>query len=168
MRALLPALVLSVMGVAGCSPAKPVTQPTPGWHLYTNSRYGYEIQYPDGYELWETGLEAERDGASIRIALKEYQAPVPVLDVQIQPRTPEEKFPKLGLQVPDMSASVDNALVNGMAAREVQYKWAAGDDLAIVQVYVRGVVFQYTAAAGTRDFHATEWWAILSTFRFMD
>ncbi|MGE5072084.1 MAG: hypothetical protein ACM3MF_01535 [Anaerolineae bacterium] len=169
MKVLRAVLLLVTITISACAPLPPATSPVnPGWHVHSNSRYGYEIRYPDRYDAWETGPEGERDGATFRVGLKEYQAPVPVLDVRVHPRMPAEQFPAIGMRINGMDAELRSVLVNGMAAREVQYRWAATHDLARVEVYVRGVVFEFMPSAGTTDFHQTEWWAIISTFRFIN
>jgi hypothetical protein len=169
MRVWQAAMLAALVALVACSSVTGATRPEePGWHVYRNSQYGYEIRYPDGYDLWATGIQGERDGSAFRIGLKEYQAPVPVLDVKIRPRTAAGQLPTLGMQVPDMDVNVRDVLVNGVAAREAQYRWKDSRDLGFVEVHMRGAVFEFTASAGTTDFHKTEWWAIISTFRFTD
>lgn len=168
MKTFLLTISLTLVVLASCSADKSETpQLKNGWQIYTNSKYGYEIQYPDGFELWATGLESERDGARIRIAFKEYAAPAPVLDIQVEPRVPLEQFPTLGAEVPKLTVRVEDILVNGRPAKQAQYHWAEGGDLAFAEIYLEGVIFRFDAAAGTRDFQEeTQWWAIISTFRF--
>lgn len=160
--------LLILLTLCSCARQMPATTPVnPGWHVYANTRYGYEIEYPDGYELWETGVESERDGASIRIGFKDYEAAIPVLDVQIEPRTPAERFPTLGTQIQDMSVRFDDVLVNGLPAKQAVYRWTANNELTYAQVYLQGVLFQLMGFSQVRaDFHETDWWGIISSFRF--
>lgn len=164
--------VLVVVAIAallqGCSSAPTQVPVTPGWHLYRNIKYGYEIQYPDGYEVRETGLEEERDGASIRIALYEYAALTPCLDVQVGAEAQAGTFPPFGMQPKDLEVSITDVTVGGRAAKEAAYRWKANGDLAFVFVELEGANFTFMAAPHTADLHATEWWSILSTFRFTD
>ena len=165
MRVWQAAMLATMIALSAC--ATPPSAAHPGWHIYRNSLYGYEISYPDGYDLWATGTQEQRDGSAFRIGFKEYQAPVPVLDVKIQPRTAAAALPTLGMQVPDMDVDMRDVMVNGVVAREAQYRWKGSRDLGFVEVHMRGAVFEFTAAAGTTDFHKTDWWAIISTFRFI-
>jgi hypothetical protein len=166
MKSLRIAMSLAVVALCGCSTTTPAPQtPRPGWHVYTDSKYGYEIQYPDGMEVLATGTDPERDGQTIRIGFKEYAALAPALHIQVEPRTPEDQFPKLGTQVSGFTVSVDDIQVNGRPARQAQYHWTENGDLAFAEIYLEGVVFFFDAAAGVRDFQDTEWWAIVSTFR---
>jgi hypothetical protein len=160
-------VVVGTAILSGCARQSAAEQPIPGWHLYTNAKYDYQIQYPDGYEVWETGEEGKQDGASIRIGYKEYQAPVPVLDVKIEPRTRAATFPTLGMQVPDMTVKLDDVTLDGAPGRRAVYRWSQNGELAYVQVYVQGVLFEFMSEAGAiGDFDQTKWWDIISTFRF--
>ncbi len=162
-------LSLMLMLTGACSPNGPAPQRLmPGWHLYSNNKYGYQIEYPDGYDLWETGTEQERDGAMIRIGLHEYEAPTPVLDVEVEPRRPLEKFPTLGTQIKDRSVSIEDIVLSGLQAREADYRWTATGELEFAEIYLNGVIFRFTALSGMPDFHETEWWTIISTFRLMN
>jgi hypothetical protein len=159
-----PVLVLSLF--QGCSPTTASeTTPKPGWTVYSNAVYGYEIQYPEGYILWPTGPEDERDGASIRIALRDRQAPVPVLDIRVSPRTPETEFPNPYNPSADMTAESAKVMIGGIQADELILRWKAGGEIAFVELHLRGVLFQFAAGAGMPDFHTSEWWNIISTFR---
>jgi hypothetical protein len=166
-RALLT-ILLALCILGGCSRASPTTVPRePGWATYTNSKYGYEVQYPPGYEVRETGPEGARDGASLRVGYKEYEAPTPMLDIQVAPKTPPEGFPTLG-EWKDMTVSVSDVVVNGLAAKEAEYRWEANAELAFVEVWLDGVVFRFMASAGLQDFYDTPWWQIIASFHLRE
>ncbi len=158
---------LAFLMLCSCAPqAATRRQIASGWTVYSNSKYGYEISYPEGYDLWETGLEGERDGASVRIGLKEYQAPTPVLDVKIEPRTGTDAFDLLPADLKDLRLQLDDIQVSGAAAKQAQYRWVQDGDLAFVQINLDGVLFQFSAGPGMREFDGTPWREIISTFRF--
>ena len=51
MKRVLLTILLALGIVCDCSRAKPATpQREPGWSTYVNDKYGYEIQYPAGYD----------------------------------------------------------------------------------------------------------------------
>ncbi len=166
MIARLSAILALAVLLSGCGP-KPSVPVHPDWHLYQNDKYGYRIEYPDGYDLWETGLEGEQDGASIRIVQHEYQAITPALDVHLTPSAAGERYPPLGIQPQDLSTELQDIFLNGMAASEVQYRWKATGDLALVEIDLDGVLFVFMAGPSmSADFHESAWYAIISTFRF--
>jgi hypothetical protein len=166
MKRLLVAALLLLLFLPGCSAAQPAhATPQPGWILYANEKYGYEIQYPDGCDLWPTGPEGERDGASIRIGVKDRQAPVPVLDIQVEPRTPEAEFADAFVQSSDLRFESETVLIGKKPAKELTLYWKSNNEIAFVIIYLKGVVFQFSAEAGLQDFHASPWWEIISTFR---
>ncbi|MFA6954377.1 MAG: lipocalin family protein [Thermoanaerobaculia bacterium] len=138
---------------------------TRGWPTFRNEKYGYEIQHPERVEVRETGREPDRDGATIRLVFKEYEAPTPALDIRIVPRTPETKFPRLGTNAPGMTLSIDDVVVGGEEARLAQYRWQASGDLAFAELFLRGIVFSFDANSGVRDIRETQWWEMISTFR---
>ncbi len=166
MKCLAIAISLAATILCACAPAVRTTvQAAPGWTLYRNSKYGYEIQYPEGYDLWETGPENARDGASIRIGLKEYQALAPMLYVQIEPRSEAADFPNLPASSADLRIEMSDVAVNGVAAKQAAYYWTQNGNLAFVQINMQGVLFRFSAGPGASRFHNTPWWAIISTFR---
>lgn len=138
------------------------------WSVYRNQKYAYEIRYPDGVEVRETGPESRRDGASIRLGFKDYQAPVPALAVVVSPRTSDASFPSLGADVPGMTRSLADVELGNESVRLAQYRWKESGELAFAEVYLRGVVFRFDANSGVRDLRETQWWEIIATFRFLD
>jgi hypothetical protein len=160
-------MFLVLVAAQGCSSlAASATTPKPGWTLYSNAAYGYEIQYPDGFVLYPTGPEERRDGASIRIAIKDHQAPVPVLDIRVSPRTPESEFPDAYVLSPDLTSKSATVTIGGAQAEELTLRWKRNDEIAFVEIFLDGVIFQLAAEPGMTDFRASEWWNIISTFRF--
>ncbi len=160
------ALTVLAATLGACGPTRnaPVH---PDWHLYRNSQYGYQIEYPDGYDLWETGLQGERDGASISISLHEYQALGPALSVVISPKTASRPISPMGILPQDVSMQQRDIVLNGLNAHEVQYRWKATGDLAFVDIDLDGVLFEFLAGPSmTSDLHETQWYEIISTFRF--
>jgi hypothetical protein len=126
----------------------PASDPA-AWNVYSNAKYGYEVRYPDGFEVWPTGPVGERDGRAIRIARKEHSAPAPVLDIQMQVPMPTLKA-LADVELRDMDVTARDAEINGVPAREVTYRW------------------KINAQAGVHDAHETIWWTIISTFRLHD
>lgn len=165
MRVSFSTVAVSAIILCGCA-SRPAPQLHPDWQLYHNSKYRYQIEYPAGYDLWETGLEEERDGSSIRIGLHEYEAVMPALSVHVGPQAASKRFPLLGKQPPDLTVQTGSILFNGAPASETQLRWKATGDLAFVDIEMEGVLFQFMASSGTLDFHGTDWWAIIQTFRF--
>jgi hypothetical protein len=168
MRKTIFAAVPVILFLQGCAPATPSYARTePGWSVYSNDTYGYEIQYPEGFDRWPTGPEGQRDGASIRIAVKDRQSPVPVLDIRISPRTSEEEFTAASGKSVDFKIQPGAVSISGAPAKERIRFWKSNGEIAFVEIYLDGVVFQFAAASGLTDFHASEWWKIISTFRFL-
>lgn len=159
-------LLLSTLAYGCAGKASTTRQLSSGWQLYSNHKYGYEIAYPEGYGLWETGEEGNRDGATIRIGWLEYEALTPMLDIQVEPRTAANEFPVLGMQPQDLSVSVEDIALNGQPARQAVYRWLEGGKLALVEINSQGVLFRFQASPATGEFEGTEWQQIISTFRF--
>jgi hypothetical protein len=136
------------------------------WNTYSNQKHGYEIKYPEGFDLWPTGPEGKRDGASIRIALKEHQALTPVLDVQINPRTSKEQFLKKIMKPKDMTLEIKSMMINGSEAKQAEFRWEVNKEIAFVHIHLNGVVFRFAAASGLKNFSDSQWWQIISKFRF--
>ncbi|MCP3994647.1 MAG: hypothetical protein GY722_06210 [bacterium] len=144
--------------------ARQIAPDTVDWQTYRNAKYGYEIRYPIDFETWPTGPPGERDGRTIRIARREYSAPVPVLDIRAQAKMPD--LETLGdLEIPNMELSVDNVTINGLPALELTYRWKTNGDIAFVHFHVGDVLIEFDAGAGLRDVRETPWWRIISTFR---
>ena len=138
--------------------------PAATWNTYSNAKYGYEIRYPDGFELWPTGPKGRRDGARIRIALAQHQAPAPVLDVYVGQGVGDTgHLPEAGLR--DLDVAVEEVEVGGAPAREVTYRWKENGEIAFVEVRQPNVLFRLAAGPGLGDFAGTTWWRIVSTFR---
>jgi hypothetical protein len=165
-RFLFPAVMILFLAQSCSSPAASRTTPTPGWSLYSNAAFGYEIQFPGGFDLWPTGPEGEREGASIRIAIQDRQALFPILDITVSPRAPEPGFSKPGATSPDLTADAADVVVGSLPAREQTLRWKTNNEVAFVEIFLEGVVFRFTAEPGMTDFHSSEWWDIISTFRF--
>ncbi len=167
MRALQILTTLAFLILCSCTPqAATRRQIDAGWTVYSNSKYGYEISYPEGYDLWETGPEGERDGASIRIGLTEYQALTPMLDVEIEPRMGTDEFARVPADLKDLRLQLDDIELGGAAAKQAEYRWVQDGDLAFVEINLEGVLFRFSAGPGMRELRNTPWWEIISTFRF--
>ncbi|MGH7587122.1 MAG: DUF3224 domain-containing protein [Gemmatimonadota bacterium] len=136
------------------------------WHTYTNNRYGYEIRHPDGFDLWPTGPEGERDGATLRIARKEYAAPAPVLDIDV--RYGEAHPEPAPAASPGMDVAIVDHRINGVDARQITYRWESNGEIAFLEVHRSGVLFRFQAGVDFFDIRDTIWWEIISTFRFLD
>jgi hypothetical protein len=160
------ATLAGLLILSACTTPKPATiRYDSGWYIYRNEKYGYEIRYPDGFDAWATGLETERDGASIRIGLKEFEAPAPILDIQVHPRASmQETRPT----PQEMITNITDVEINGVPGTQSDYYWKANGELFMVEVYLEGVLFRFHPGAGLHDFHATRWWEIISTFRFLN
>jgi hypothetical protein len=160
-------LALGFLVFCGCAEKEPYR---PGWHVYRNEKYQYEIQYPEGYDLWETGPEGERDGATIRIAPKDFAAPIPALGVHVYPQiSVQERLEELSaLEQSDIVTSVGDVEVNGLSGKQIAYRWQSNGELLMVELFLGDVYFRYEASAGTEDLQGTPWWEIISTFRFLD
>ncbi len=70
------------------------------------------------------------------------------------------------MELKDLTVAVTDFELSGRAAREATYHGKSNGELAFTEAYLDGVVFHFAAKAGTRDMHSTEWWAIISSFRF--
>lgn len=142
-------------------------QDTATWAVYTNSRYGYEIRYPADFEVRPTGGEGRRDGGTIRIALREYAAPAPVLDIFVRENAVEaSRLPETGIR--DMNVDTRDIELGGARLREVTLRWKESGEIAFVQLTGPQVVFLFHANAGTADMRDTIWWKIIQTFRFRE
>ena len=137
------------------------------WHTYRNAKYGYEIGYPSGFEVWPTGPAGERDGRAIRIGRREYAAPVPVLDIRVQTQAPAVE-PPVDAELPDMDVTVGEVKINGVRATEVTYRWKTTGDIAFVNLHLRDAFIEFHAQPGLRDVRETVWWRIISTFSVRD
>lgn len=143
------------------------TRDSAQWNTYRNAKYGYEIQYPEGFEVWPTGPVGERDGRAIRVARKEYAAPTPVLDIHIQ--VSMATFDSLtSIEAPDMDIMAGDIEIDGAPAREVTYRWKSNGDVVFVSLYFRGALIEFHAPSGVGDVHETVWWQVISTFRVQD
>ena len=63
MKHALSAILLALAVLCGCSRGGPATpQREPGWSTYANDKYGYEIQYPAGYDgtMWRQIISSSR------------------------------------------------------------------------------------------------------------
>lgn len=156
--------ILLACGSLSCTTDATTTRDVSGWSIYRNAKYGYQIAYPDGYVLWETGREGERDGRSIRIGLKDYAALTPVLEVQVHPeRSLYER--SAGGELRDMQVEVMDIDLAGLPARQVEFRFKTTGDLAFVEIHRDDALFLFHAAAGLREFEGTVWWKIVSTFQ---
>jgi hypothetical protein len=138
------------------------------WQVYSNSKYGYELRFPKGFEVRPTGPEGRRDGATIRVARKEHATPIPVLDITVHPKTAHAGFPRLPAELKDFTVTVNEIHLGGKPAKEAIYRWTSNGEIAFSEVYLDGIVFHVAAAPGTMDMHKTEWWEIISSFRLID
>jgi hypothetical protein len=166
MRAVYQLLLLLSAYASGCGQVSAEETTTADWQVYRNEQYGYEIRYPDGYELWPTGPEGRRDGASVRIAVKEHSAPAPVLDVHVGAAAAKFGLPEDEV-VPDMEAVVDEVEINGLAVRVVSWRWKENREIVFVDVFAPQVLLQFHAAPGLSSMRETVWWEIVGTFRFL-
>lgn len=159
--------VLLICGSSGCTPPPPsLSRDESGWWIYRNAKYGYRIGHPEGYELWATGPEGERDGRSIRIGIENYAAPTPVLDVVLGPAVRIYETLAAGKPPKDMRVEVRAIEMGGGPARLVEFRWKSTGDLAIVEIHGPDVLFQFHAQPGLREFRGTIWWQIVSSFQF--
>ena len=69
---------------AGFDESAAPQSPPGAWPIHSNPALGYELRHPGGYAVFATGPEGERDGSRIRVALEEYAAPAPVLDIYVR------------------------------------------------------------------------------------
>jgi hypothetical protein len=148
--------------------AKGSQSPSDSWNIYTNAKYGYEVRHPDGFEVLLTGPEGLRDGAAIRIARKEYAAPAPVLDVYIGNAATTPKALPIEAPPPDIDVVVSDAVVGGLRARQVVYRWKANREIVLLEIRNSQVVFMFESGAGLLDFSNTVWWNVIQTFRFLN
>jgi len=164
-------LLSALLLLAGCAPAcgqvSAEEATTTGWQVYRNEQYGYEIRYPHGYESWPTGPEGRRDGASVRIAVKEHSAPAPVLDVHVGAAAAKFGLPESDEVPPDMETVADEVEINGLAARVVSWRWKENQEIVFVDVSAPQVLFLFHAAPGLSSMRDTVWWEIVGTFRFL-
>jgi len=163
-----PSLILLLLAACapGCGQIPAEETANTEWQVYRNERHGYEIRFPDGYELWPTGPEGRRDGASIRIALEEHAAPAPVLDVHVGAAAAKYGLPEDDGS-PDMELVADEVEINGLAARVVSRRWKESQEIVFVDVSAPRVLFQFHAAPGLSSMRDTVWWEIVGTFRFL-
>lgn len=157
------ALLVGIFALGFEAEAQQAPADSSDWQVYRNARYGYEIRYPNGFELWPTGPVGERDGRAVRIALREHAAPVPVLDVRVLSETAAE--PWAAADLPDMDVALADVEVNGVRSIEVTYRWKVNGDIAFVDWHVQDTLIQFHAQPGLRDVRETVWWKIISTFR---
>jgi hypothetical protein len=141
---------------------------TSDWHTYKNTKYGYEIRYPDGFELWATGREGQRDGGRIRIALKERTAPTPVLDIYVRYDVTTNPEHMLEAEPPSMAVAFEDTEIYGEPTRQLTYRWKESGHIALLEVRRPGVLFRFHPSPGLLDIRNTPWAKIISTFRFLD
>ena len=136
------------------------------WNVYANAKYGYEIRYPHEFEALPTGREGQRDGASIRIKLKEYEAPAPVLDIYVgEASNARRSLPTDGAAGMDVLA-VD-VTVGNLRARQTTYRWKSNRDIALIEIRNPDFVFVFQPGAGISDFQTTVWYEVIQTFRLL-
>jgi hypothetical protein len=135
-----------------------------GWNKYSNAKYGYEIYYPNDCALWPTGTEPERDGATIRIALKDHEALVPFLDVSIEPRVSTEEFLKSWNEIKDMTLERSEVVIDGISAIIIEYRWKINGNIAYINILRDGITFSFHAGGGISNFEETKWWEIINSF----
>jgi hypothetical protein len=167
MKSSLPLWIIGILILCACGRAKPPTlQYDSGWYTYRNHKYGYEIRYPDGFDLWETGEARSRDGANIRVAIKEFAAPALVLDISVESNVP---LKEVSPSTDDFfTVSSDPVEINGLPGERIKYHWKSNGELAFIEIHVDRASFRFDAGPDPGDFYATPWWQIISTFRFVD
>ena len=154
---------LLACGSLGCASQRTTPPAEPGWSIYRNAKYGYEIAYPDGYEVRPARREGERDARRIRIGLKEYAAPTPVLDIELDPA---DSFYELGRRktLKDMRLEVVDLELGGRPARQVVFRWVSTDEIAFVEIHQEGALLRFQAPPGLEKFEGTVWWKIAFSF----
>jgi len=157
-------VLLAAHGTYGQDPTPAVSS---AWNVYSNARYKYEIRYPPEFDIWPTGVQEKLDGGSIRVALKEYAAPAPVLDIYVGANAAgASRLPETGTR--DMDVDAHDIEVAGAPARQVTYRWKENGEIAFVQMSGKEVVFLFRANAGLHDIRDTVWWRIIQAFRFLE
>ena len=135
------------------------------WQTYENPKFGYEIRYPDGFEVRPTGPLDKRDGRSIRIALREHAAPTPVMDIHVQEQGATLEPLTTG-ELPDMDVTTGDVKIGGIQGRQLEYRWKSNGEIAFFILYVDNVVIEFHADSGIRDMRKTIWWKVIETLRF--
>jgi hypothetical protein len=163
-RSLIHLLASAIVIPLAANQDSPVPTATSEWQVHRSETFGYEIRYPPGFEVWLTGREGERDEGTIRIGLREFAAPAPVLDISVGSRM------RTGLPAipPTLDVVERRVVINGAGFRELTYRWQENDDVAFVELRHPRALMIFDAPAGTRDIHGTVWWSIMSTFRFLN
>jgi hypothetical protein len=132
-----------VLILSGCNLVKAPSPFAPkGWSRYKNNPYGYELYYPDKYESWPTGPENQRDGSSVRIAYKDYEAPVPVLDIQINPKVTRKEFEERYGQIEDMDLTSSEVQIDNTEGIQKVYRWKSNGEVSLVAIYLEGTELQ--------------------------
>jgi hypothetical protein len=137
------------------------------WLKYTNNEYGYEIYYPENFDFWPTGPENRRDGSTIRIAYKDHEAPAPVLDITIDPKTSPAEFENKWGNIKDMKMKSSQIQIGGETGTQIEYRWNSTNEISFVIIYLEGIVFTFHAGSGMQKFQGTDWWSIISSYRFL-
>jgi hypothetical protein len=161
-------MILTFSLVLMLTPTAPLFQAGPdrNWTTYSNAAYGYEILFPAEFEARPTGPEGERDGRSLRIARKEYAAPVPVLDLYVgsnavSPDRRPEGTPR------DMERETMESHIGVTPSTVTTLRWKATGEIAFMQISAPGVVFILQPGAGVKNVTGTIWWDIVSSFRLV-
>ncbi|MFO1465697.1 MAG: hypothetical protein U1F35_04515 [Steroidobacteraceae bacterium] len=135
------------------------------WRTYANAKYGYRISHPDEFELILTGLEHERDGRTFRIVRRNHAAPVPTLDVQLEPNAPLEPGTSVLGSSFDRTVTRMPIVLDGRNGTESVYRFKSSGEVASIVIDLGAVRFLFTASADTQDFRATPWWQVIQSFQ---